>query len=344
MKILSVEHVVPKTRLTNEETIDRLSQASKDYLSADELVMARHHVQFLFSISGAATRYVTDGKEQPLDLVVAAAKAAINRAGISAHDLDFILFGSVSRRYLVPSNAAVIQDALGAGNSTCFDILDACASWARALQVADKFLAGKSSGVGLVVSNETGGYDQTNPWEIKSVDDIKLLVGALTLGEAATATIVTSSHDDQFRFFSKTYGQYSDLAVLPVSELSGHGELGIADYEPLKFYTQTGELTKQGLKAAINTLEEADFFRDGPADCFVPHAGAEASVDTFLKITKIPVNKLVMTYREYGNTVSSSIPLGLSLATKDMRITRGDRVFVATAAAGISTVGALFEY
>ncbi len=344
MEIVSVTHRVPATRLSNDDTIERMAAASRAHLSADELAVAREHVGTILAQAGAEFRHVTDGREQPVDLVVDAAEAALQRAGIAATELDFILYGGVTRHHVVPSCAAVIQGRLGAPNATCFDVGDACASWAQAMRVAESLLAGRTAGCGLVLSNETGHYQDCRAWEIPSFDRLKVLAPALTLGEAATATVVAASAEKSVRFHGQTWGQYADLAVLPIVDPAPYAEIGLSDLLQLKFHTDTGELTRQGLKAAIKTITEGDFFRDGPADWFVPHAGAEASIDAFLKITKFPVRNLVMTFREYGNTVASSIPLGLSLAIADGRIRRGDRVFIATAAAGISIVAAIFTY
>jgi 3-oxoacyl-[acyl-carrier-protein] synthase-3 len=67
-------------------------------------------------------------------------------------------------------------------------------------------------------------------------------------------------------------------------------------------------------------------------------------IDVVLKTGTISARRIVKTFADYGNTVAASIPLGLSIASKDGRLSRGDRVFVATVAAGISVVGAQFEF
>ena len=345
LKIVSVEHSVPETLVTNPESIDRMSHASKQHLSGDELAFVSGVIQSTFEAANAETRHIIFDKEQPLDLVVNAAERALDAAGITPNDLEFILFGGVTRRYLVPSSASVVQNALGAFNATCFDVIDACASWARALQVADSFLSQKTSDCGLILSNETGFYNDCNAWEIRSVAGINKLCSSFTLGEAATAMVVSGEENTRrFKFHSKTYGQHGNHAVLPIVETGQYTELNLNSHDRLKFQTETSELTKQGLKCGLEAVREANFFADGPADCFVAHAGAEASIESFLNLSKIPAGELVLTFREYGNTVASSIPLGLSLATSDGRINRGDRVFLATAAAGISIVGAIFEY
>ena len=91
-------------------------------------------------------------------------------------------------------------------------------------------------------------------------------------------------------------------------------------------------------------MRQVDPLKGMPVDAFVPHAGAAPYVDNFMEISGIKANNLIMSFADYGNTVSASIPLGLSLGIADGRIGRGDRVFVSVVAAGISIVAVLFTY
>ena len=97
MKILAVENAVPDTVFTNEASIDRMIAASKPHLSADELQLATGIIQSTFEAANAETRHIANENEQPLDFVVDAAERALASAGVSAKDLDFILFGGVTR-------------------------------------------------------------------------------------------------------------------------------------------------------------------------------------------------------------------------------------------------------
>lgn len=345
MRILGIAHAVPETLLTNDEVIDRVSLRSRETLDRDGLIHVANHLGDLFEASGIQTRRMTDGREQPIELVVDATERALATAGVTAPELDFIIFGGVSRGFIVPSCASAVQHAIGASGVTCFDVLDACASWARAVQVAGSFLKSGIGKVGLIVNSECGFYENYDPWTIRSANDIELEGSSFTIGEAATAVIVGGAEPGvEPEIWSGSFGEFGDLAVLPIVESHGYMRHKRQPTGNLRFHTRSGELTLAGLRLGVDLMREVDPLKGRSIDAFVPHAGAAPSVDVFMKAVDINPAKLVMTYRGYGNTVSASIPLGLSLATSDGRISRGDLVFAATIAAGISIVTILFTY
>lgn len=345
MKILAVEHAVPSRKLTNDEVRARVLSASAATLDSRGLERTDAYLQNLFRSTGIRSRHVTDGADRPIDLVSDAARRALERAEVMAKDLDFIIFGGVSRSQLVPSSASAVQYALGASGVSCFDVLDACASWARALQIAGSFIAGGTARTGLIVNSECGFFDLEGAWTITKPENIELECGTYTIGEAATATVVTEGEGAGApEFHAQSYGEYGDLAVLPIHASKGYTPHRRQPDGTLRFFVRTQELTLNGLRLAVKFMKEREVLKGRKVDAFVPHAGAAPSVDTFLKLTKFDPGSLVMSYREYGNTVSASIPLGLSLATDDGRIQRGDLIFVSTVAAGLSIVAALFTY
>ncbi len=345
MKILAVEHAVPRKALSNEEVLKRVLSASKANLATNELERTDQYLQGVFKTTGIESRHMTDGEERPIDLVTDAAKRALDVAGLAVSDLDFIIFGGVARGFLVPSSASAVQYALGASHVNCFDVLDACASWARALQVAGSFISGGTARTGLIVNSECGFFDDESAWAITKAETIEQECGAYTIGEAATATVVAKDESGgRPEFYAASYGEYGDLAMLPLRESKGYTAHKRQPEGTMRFFVRTQELTFNGLRLAVKFMKEGDFIKGRRIDAFVPHAGAAPSIDSFLKMTGFDPKTLVMSYRDHGNTVSASIPLGLSLATSDGRIQRGDTVFVSTVAAGLSIVAALFTY
>lgn len=345
MRILAVEHGIPNTRLLNEEVIDRVAAASRKALTQREIGRVSSHLSKLFTSTGLRARYVTDPRSRPIDLVAGAADRALKSAGLAADDLGFIIYGGVARGFLVPSCASAVQYALGASGVPSFDVLDACASWARAMQVAHSFLGRGSAEAGLIVNCECGFYEDYDVWRIRSVKDIETEGGFFTLGEAATATVVARSRDDDtFEFHSRTYGEYGDLAVLPIVRGQHYTRHGRQPDGPMRFFTRSADLTFNGFRIALKLMKTFDPLRGRGADVFVPHAGAAPSIDLFVKAARLESSRLIMTYHDYGNTASASIPLGLSLAVKDGRLARGDTVFAPVVGAGISLVSVFFRY
>jgi 3-oxoacyl-[acyl-carrier-protein] synthase III len=213
------------------------------------------------------------------------------------------------------------------------------------MQVAHSFLGGGSAETGLIVNCECGFYDDYDVWRIRAVGDIETEGGFFTLGEAATATVVTRSGDaDTFEFYSRTYGEYGDLAMVPIVRSRHYTRHTRQPDGPMRFFTHSGELTFNGFRIALHLMKKADPLRGRRVDAFVPHAGAAPSIDLFVKAAGLESSKLIMSYHDYGNTVAASIPLGLSLAVRDGRIARGDAVFAPAVAAGISIVSVFFTY
>ena len=275
MQILAVEHSLPEKILRNDEVIDRITVANRDTLNPKELAGVSSHLSNLFRSTGLKSRHITDRACKPIDLVTDAAKRALRSAGLSARDLDFIIYGGVGRGYLVPSSASAVQHALGASGVQSFDVLDACASWARAMQISQKFLSGKSSGAGLVVNCECGFYDDYDVWSLRSPKDIEAEGGFFTIGEAATATVVASApNSGDFEFHSRTYGEYGDLATLPIVDSNSYMSHKRQRSGPLRFYTRSNELTFNGFRIGLELMKKIDPLRGRKADVFVPHAGA----------------------------------------------------------------------
>lgn len=345
MKILSVAHVVPETVLDNAEVIDRLRVANRANFSVGEFAQVEANLTNLFAMTKLRQRHVTDGRERPIDLAIEAAEKALATAGLAAKDLDFIIFGGVGRGFLVPSTASAVQRGLGISGVTCFDVLDACASWARAMQVANSFLGNRTMQRGLVVNSECGFYEDYDIWSLRKAGDIETEGGFFTIGEAATATVVgVAPNGEPLEFHSYTYGEFGDLAMLPLVTSKNYMRSERQISGPLRFYTQSQELTYNGFRLGAKLMRQVDPLKGMPVDAFVPHAGAAPYVDNFMEISGIKANNLIMSFADYGNTVSASIPLGLSLGIADGRIGRGDRVFVSVVAAGISIVAVLFTY
>ena len=344
MNILAVEHAVPGTAYSNERVIDRVMRASRGLLSGSELDRAGQFLEDLFRSYGSENRFLSDGRERPIDLALDACERALAAAGIRARDLDFIIYGGVARGFLVPSAASAVQHALGASGVTCFDVLDACASWLRALQVTQGYFLTGVGQLGLIVNCECGFYDDPHVWEIGSVGELDRLGGTFTIGEAATATVVARKDSNAIKFYSYSFGEFGDLAVIPLRDVRRYSQLAVAPLECMRFHTRSHELLTRGFRVWMDCVRADDPRIADAVDVLVPHAGAARMVDVAMRTGRISARRVVKTFSDYGNTVAASIPLGLSIAAKDGRLNRGNRVHIGTVAAGISIVGAQFVY
>jgi acyl-CoA:acyl-CoA alkyltransferase len=196
----------------------------------------------------------------------------------------------------------------------------------------------------LIVNCECGFYDDPRVWEIENIGELDRLGGAFTIGEAATATVVARKDSNVVKFYSHSFGEFGDLAVIPLRDVRRYSQLAIAPLECMRFHTRSHGLLTRGFRVWMDCVRDDDPLTGEAVDVLVPHAGAARMIDVAMRTGRLSARRVVKTFSEYGNTVAASIPLGLSIAAKDGRLRRGNRVHVGTVAAGISIVGAQFVY
>jgi len=143
MRFLAIEHVLPSEVVTNEFRLNEVVNKSKDYFSAADLNTLRERLVKVLKLAKTEIRYVRSPDEKAFGLGVKAGMRALQTAGLDPTDIDLMIYVGVGRGFLEPATANVFQDALGLTKATCFDVLDACASWLRAVDVAHSFLKTK---------------------------------------------------------------------------------------------------------------------------------------------------------------------------------------------------------
>ena len=152
MKILSIEHALPARRITNDWVLEQVRIHNRETLSPSELELVEARLTRFLASAGTEVRYAVEKDERALDLCLNAGRAALATAGVGPNEIDFVLYVGVCRGWTEPAMANVVQAELGLGNATCFDIVDACASWLQALHVAHAYLRGGIYRRGLIVN------------------------------------------------------------------------------------------------------------------------------------------------------------------------------------------------
>ena len=192
MRYCAVEYAIPSKRVTNTEIIQQIAARSKDYLTAKALNLLEFKLDELFKKSVTSIRYHRAKNEKAIQFGIDAGKKALESAGMSSKDIDLLIYVGVGRGYIEPATANVFQERLKLKRAACFDILDACASWLRAIHVAHSFI---KSGMykNIMVLNCEFNFREYANFEFKSLKDIEFNFPTFTIGEAATATIVSDS-------------------------------------------------------------------------------------------------------------------------------------------------------
>jgi 3-oxoacyl-[acyl-carrier-protein] synthase III len=347
MKLDAVTVALPSRRLSNEDLLALIEEHSDGTFTGD-LAATLAQVATLLRRAGARSRHWLVDDESPLDLMRQAIDQALEEAGCGKDEIDLLIYTGVDRGYVDPANAYFVAHAAGMDAVHCFDVLDACNGWSRALQLAEAlFRAGGYRRI-LLVNGEfpmfPGGPVYPDLFALRSSDEIRYLFAAFTLGEAATATIVSPDPGRawEFRFSSRT--SFADLCTVPLQGFRRYAPSAkhAGRDEPVRLAAFSGEMFAVARREVPALLEELTASIDDVA-LIVPHAASFDAWEEGRKELAIeaPIYNI---FSRCGNIAAASVPAGISLAAREGRVRRGDRLLCLTASSGMSFAAYSFVY
>lgn len=302
------------------------SEFEKTLETSDEWIRAR---------TGIERRHFAADDQKTSDLAIAAAKAALTDAGLTGADIDAIVLATATPDQTFPSTATRVQHAIGAGGFA-FDMQAVCAGFIYALANADALIrAGQARRV-MVIGAETFSriLDFTDRGTCVLFGDG---AGALILearegdGTAADAGILsTDLHSD---------GAFNDLLYVDggVSTTGTVGQLRMQGREVFKH-----AVTK--LSAAGNTAMEKAGVVPDDVSLVVPHQANLRIITAVAQKMSLPIERIVVTVQDHGNTSAASIPLAMSVARADGRIGAGDLILMEAIGGGLAWGAALMRW
>jgi 3-oxoacyl-[acyl-carrier-protein] synthase-3 len=281
--------------------------------------------------TGIHSRHIAADGEKTSDLAIAAAQDAMQHAGISADDLDMIVLATATPDETFPSTATAVQASLGMTRGAAFDVQAVCSGFVYATNVADNFIRlGQAHNV-LVIGAET--FSRILDWEDRSTCVLfgdgagaMVLQGHEGAGGSADRGILSNClHSD---------GQHHDLLYV---------DGGPSSTQSVGFLRMEGpEVFKHAVRNLASVVGEAlDAAGLTPSDIswLVPHQANQRIISTTARKLKMSEEKIVMTVDHHANTSAASIPLALTEAVRDGRVSGGD-VVVLEAMGGGFTWGA----
>jgi 3-oxoacyl-[acyl-carrier-protein] synthase III len=304
-----------------------------------------NRVRAYLAAAGTTVRYCLADNEAPIDFAVRAGRSALEAAGLTPSQVDVLIYAGVARGWIEPSTASAVQAALGLPRATGFDVGDACAGWLRAMELTQALLRGNRYRCGLIVNAECGLYRNYFDAELESPINLERQLASYTLGEAATATLITNeapAGEIYFRF--RGLPEHHRLCMVPLPNAADF-LLATTEYPltPYRFFAESGQLLRTATKAVIDEFKSDEHLQDQSYDIVFGHSASE-------KVEQIIADRLGLTsaycsmHPLYGNTGSASIPLAMSIALDEGRLRRGHRVLAVIASAGISIGFASFTF
>jgi 3-oxoacyl-[acyl-carrier-protein] synthase III len=347
MRFLSIEHVLPSRRVTNEEVVARVRADSAQHLSAQDLDTLERLMLGCLESAGTQVRYYRDEQETAVDLAVRAGRQALAASGLAPGDIDLLLYVGIGRGVLEPASANIYQDALGLGSATAFDVLDACASWVRALHLARLYLSTGTYRNIMILNAEFAGRDAQR-YELRSVDEFAHWHPSITIGEAATATVLTAGDEpSEFDCDFRTWGERRDLCFVPLDNFDGYFGKPVAvegGTAPMQFVSFGMRLMEFGARKMIEHYRDRPHFAEFKPDLVFGHSASDGMSEYVLDACGIDRDKFSFGHTRHANTVSASVPLAMSEATKAGTLRDGDRVLLMVASAGVTTALTKFVY
>lgn len=306
---------LPERIVTNEELAETVD-------TSDEWIVQR---------TGIHSRHIAADGEKTSDLAVAAAEEALTEAGMKGNDLDMIVLATATPDETFPSTATTVQAALGMDKGAAFDVQAVCSGFVYATNVADNFIRlGQAKNV-MVIGAET--FSRILDWEDRST--------CVLFGDGAGAFVLRAEEGN---------GGSDDRGILSncLHSDGQHHDLLYVDGGPSS--TQTvGHLRMEGpevfkhavrnLASVIGEALDAAGLQPGDISWLVPHQANQRIISTTARKLKMGEDKIVMTVDHHANTSAASIPLALTEAVRDGRVTEGD-VVVLEAMGGGFTWGA----
>jgi len=344
MKILSIAHTTPSDEVSNRHLVERIMGHTANRIPPSDRPRFAQELDARFRRAGAVTRYHRAAGELAVTLGLDAGRRALDLAGLGSHDIDLLIYVGVGRGFLEPATANVFQHQLGLTRATCFDLLDACASWMRALDVAHHMLEGGAYRHVMIMNCEFN-FEEFIRWDFRSLEDLQHLWGGFTVGEAATATVLGPGGDDYHATFT-TSGEHFGLCQIPLEHAGQfmNGSRPRCDAPPLHFFVYAAELHQRAIAQLDRQFWADPALARGQWDLIVGHSTSVPAARSVIRKLRLDPERALETFSVYGNTVSASIPLGLSLALERGRLERGHRVLLITASAGITTGFVSFRY
>ena len=346
MRIESIGVSVPSRRVTNEDVL-KLLEENSDGISPIIVKSYQRLVRGMFALAGSDVRYVRDTEkdEKASTFILEAMKTAIGKADLKKDDIDLLIYCGVGKGFLEPANGYFYAQKMGMSCS-CFDIVDACMSWIRALEVSYEFFkSGRYKHVMILNGEFNIQHGFPDNFKIQNLRQVEYTFPTYTIGEAATATILNPS-DERWKFAYKSVPALADLCTIPLDGYDNFVEPNhrIGQNGLYNFVSYGKELFDAARRYLLPLVKELVDDLSEP-DIYFPHAASDVAYLSATKDAAVPEEKMyAKVFPNYGNIVSASIPMGMNMALNEGRLKRGHDVVLCPASAGMVYSAVRFKY
>ncbi len=315
-RIAGTGSYLPERVLSNEELAQKVD-------TSDEWIVSR---------TGIRERRIAANGQLTSDLATLAVEAAIEAAGIAREDIDLLIVATTTPDQTFPSTACIVQQKLGLHGFPAFDVQAVCAGFIYGLTIADQFIRAGGAKCAVIVGAET--LSHIMDWTDRGT--------CILFGDGAGAVVLKASEEPGILATKlRADGRYKD--ILHTTGKVRNGELDGSPY----IYMDGSAVFKFAVRAlaeiAGETLEAAGL-QQSQLDWLVPHQANTRIIESTAKHLHLPMEQVIVTLAEHGNTSAASIPLALDHGIRSGKIKRGQTLLLEGIGGGFAWGGAVVKY
>ncbi|HWN37876.1 MAG TPA: beta-ketoacyl-ACP synthase III [Gammaproteobacteria bacterium] len=314
-RIVGTGKYLPERILTNAE-LERMVETT------DEWIRSRTGIEF---------RHIAADNEFTSDLAYKAGLEALQSAGLTPNDIDLVVVGTTTPDLIFPNVACLVQDKLGIKSCPAFSVEAACSGFLYGLVVADQFLRLGQARRALVIGAET--MSRIMDWTDRET--------CVLFGDGAGAVILEASESPGIIYSTLgADGRYRDL-------LYASSGVSLRQREGAALRMKGNEVFKVAVKTLENLVDdvvEKNNLEKGQIDWLIPHQANIRIISATAKRLELPMERVILTVREHGNTSAASVPMALDTAIRDGRIKRGDLLLLEAFGGGFTWGASLIRY
>lgn len=323
--IRSIGAYAPEKRVTNDD-LSKIMDTSDEWIK---------------SHTGIESRHVAEKGVTTADLAVKASIIALERAGLTAEDLDMIILTTATPDYIgFPATACIVQDKLGAKNAGAFDLVAGCTGFIYGIDNAKNLiLAGAAKNV-LVVGSEM----------LTHVSNMQDRDTAVLFGDGAGAVIISESPDNESYMehaILKSDGSGAEVLMRKSGGIKNPFIDGETTFNDTTLFMDGQAVYKFAVRVnteLIKNLLERTNLNIDDIRWIIPHQANIRILQAAAKRLKIPIEKFYFNLMEYANTSSASIPIAMNEAYENGKIKKGDKILLIGFGAGLTYGGTIIQW
>lgn len=331
---------IPNPNHRSASVIGTGSYAPQRVLTNAELErMVETNDEWIVSRTGIHERRIADASESTSDLAAAAAKAAMQNAGVEPNEIDLIIVATVTPDMFFPSTACFVQNKIGAKRAACFDVSAACSGFLFAMDIARQFIATGTYNTVLVIGAD----------KLSTIVDWADRNTCVLFGDGAGAAILR--HKEGARGIIATHmgsdGAHAEILYIPGGGCLNPITAENADQKVNTIKMNGRETYKQAvttmLSAANIVMKEAGV-TNADLTCIIPHQANLRIIEAISERMKVPLDRFLINLERYGNTSAAAVAIALDEANRTGRMKSGDRILLVVFGGGLTWASSVIEW